>query len=635
MDDEEIHFQERVVVKKFIKWLVAVCFAAVILFSCLLAGQYHNSDLPPEITMEYPLVRSAPMDENMTARTGDVLVKSRRVNVRSGPSADFPVIGAAEKGNRLSVQGEFANGWMKIVCGKRYGYINGRYLDFVNEEHLMPQDDAFALEITSDQKIFESIVSSGINKEDGFCHTSKINFFENADGFGTAARGLNIRADNSVHSAVLAVVPRGAAVRIRGKYPNGWYQVIYNGVSGCVRSAYIRDIQIIPPSRRNMELNVSAQEKTNTPPDVEAYYACGEAKDHLVVWASHTQKDEKVGVVPQGTTVRITGKVQESGWYQIAYGSGFGFINGDYLKDVLEVSQKSFYLNKNNLSVGVSGKKQLWVNDLSHQVTIADIQWSSSNSEVAEVNQKGVVTGIAPGSAQITAKDRTSGKILDCTVTVVEYKPAAHISGVPVYNQVEGGYPTGCEQFSMRMIFNFYGYHASVQDMVDALTVSPAPYLRDGKTYGGDPSLSFIGDPKKKKPEGFGCLPSAIERGMNRYMEKIEGRHKAYDITGCDEEVIYHCISKGIPVLTASGYLPSVNSPVKQPDWTWEIDGGPNKGKSVTWWRSRHVMVVVGYDDDYIYVNDPWFSREKRFNKADWLADWNRVDRHTVVLMEK
>lgn len=46
-------------------------------------------------------------------------------------------------------------------------------------------------------------------------------------------------------------------------------------------------------------------------------------------------------------------------------------------------------------------------------------------------------------------------------------------------------------------------------------------------------------------------------------------------------------------------------------------------------------MVVVGYDDEYVYINDPWFSKEKRFNKADWLADWERVDRHTVVLLEK
>lgn len=44
--------------------------------------------------------------------------------------------------------------------------------------------------------------------------------------------------------------------------------------------------------------------------------------------------------------------------------------------------------------------------------------------------------------------------------------------------------------------------------------------------------------------------------------------------------------------------------------------------------------MIVGYDANYIYVNDPCFSQPQRYNKQDWIDDWNRVDRHTVVMVK-
>lgn len=45
-------------------------------------------------------------------------------------------------------------------------------------------------------------------------------------------------------------------------------------------------------------------------------------------------------------------------------------------------------------------------------------KWSSSNSKIATVSSKGVVKGVAEGSATITAKDEKSGESVKCTVKV-------------------------------------------------------------------------------------------------------------------------------------------------------------------------------------------------------------------------
>lgn len=639
--------------KKFIKGFVAVGLTTILVFAYLPAVMYRDSavipaDLPVDITAKYPPVASASVDDNMNARAGSAFVRKGAVNIRSGPAADYPVIGTAKKGLHIPVQGSFINGWMKVSYGNTYGYMDGKYLsDFSYEDEKTQPDTSVIQSVSKDES---NTSESSTSAEHTTAKPDKTEGgrvpAEEMDGFGIAARKLNLRKGNSMDSPVLTAVPKGASVRMKGRYPNGWYLVVYNGMSGCVDSGYIEDIQIIPPGKRTTKPSEATQGKTEPEtggvlpklprtPGVEIFYAGSEAKDNINVRTEPSRHASKRGVIPQGTMVRIVGRVLNSNWYQIAYLSGYGYVNGVCLKDIMEVDPAGLYMNKTSLTLGVAGSKRLMLHSLAVQELVADVEWISSAPAIAQVSRQGIVTGISPGSVLITAKDKKSGKTLTCTVSVLEYKPAARIPGVPVYNQVAAGYPTGCEQFSMRIMFDFYGYKVSTQDMVDALTVSPAPYVRNGKAYGGDPAFSFIGDPKKKKPEGFGCLPSAIAQGMNRYMDKVGGKHQAYDITGCDEETIYSYISQGIPVLVASGFLPSVNNPVKQPDWTWEIDSGPNKGKSVTWWRSRHVMVVVGYDEDYVYVSDPWFSRQKRFNKADWLADWNRVDRHTVVLLKK
>ena len=70
-------------------------------------------------------------------------------------------------------------------------------------------------------------------------------------------------------------------------------------------------------------------------------------------------------------------------------------------------------LSRTSMAVYVGSKKTLTVKN-----TKAKVTWKSSKTKVATVSSKGVVKGVAPGTAKITAT--VSGKKLTCTVKVVD-----------------------------------------------------------------------------------------------------------------------------------------------------------------------------------------------------------------------
>ncbi len=49
-----------------------------------------------------------------------------------------------------------------------------------------------------------------------------------------------------------------------------------------------------------------------------------------------------------------------------------------------------------------------------------DLLWSSSDDQIALVTSKGILSAVAPGSAEITVKERSSGRTASIHITVIE-----------------------------------------------------------------------------------------------------------------------------------------------------------------------------------------------------------------------
>ncbi|MEE6453276.1 M15 family metallopeptidase [Gottfriedia acidiceleris] len=65
-------------------------------------------------------------------------VTANKLNVRSGPSASYKLIGSVKKGQLLTVINKHSNGWYKIKFKKTIGFINGKYVmaEFINVKSL-------------------------------------------------------------------------------------------------------------------------------------------------------------------------------------------------------------------------------------------------------------------------------------------------------------------------------------------------------------------------------------------------------------------------------------------------------------------------------------------------------------------
>ncbi|WP_164918921.1 C39 family peptidase [Caproiciproducens sp. NJN-50] len=171
------------------------------------------------------------------------------------------------------------------------------------------------------------------------------------------------------------------------------------------------------------------------------------------------------------------------------------------------------------------------------------------------------------------------------------------IIDVPYISQ-QGTLATGCELVSSMMILKYYGYDVTADEIIRRTPQSDLTQSNNGLT-GAHPSEAFIGDPHS--PNGFGCYAPVIASVMNSFFER-DGTKKAVDVTGTDlESLIHNYIEHDTPVIIWA------TSNMKQPraGKSWTIE---NTGDTFQWISGEHCLVLVGYDQDSYYFNDPYES---------------------------
>lgn len=98
---------------------------------------------------------------------------------------------------------------------------------------------------------------------------------------------------------------------------------------------------------------------------------------------------------------------------------------------------KSIVLNKTSVQIETAKTVQLTVTVLPENAANQQIGWSSSDETIAKVDENGLVTAVAEGSATITATALDgSGISAECTVMVVKTGTEIKTVDVPVYKTV-------------------------------------------------------------------------------------------------------------------------------------------------------------------------------------------------------
>lgn len=194
------------------------------------------------------------------------------------------------------------------------------------------------------------------------------------------------------------------------------------------------------------------------------------------------------------------------------------------------------------------------------------------------------------------------------------------ISGVPVLGQFPE-FPTGCESLSAVMALRHAGCTISVDDFVDKhLPKDLHFYYKDGQLYGPNPYTHFLGNPRSEK--AYGCMAPVIKRAMNACLPDT---HRAVDVTGTSLQALCRqYINKDKPVLLwVAIYMMET-----KPGRSWRLENGD----MFTWPTNEHCMVLVGYDRNNYFLNDPYSGTVLTYPKSRVEGCYAALGQQAVVI---
>lgn len=186
------------------------------------------------------------------------------------------------------------------------------------------------------------------------------------------------------------------------------------------------------------------------------------------------------------------------------------------------------------------------------------------------------------------------------------------IINVPYIDQTEE-WPTGCESVSAVMLLQFLGIDIMVNEFIEKYLEKKPFSEKDGKTYGPDPRKYFAGSPYDT--ESMGCYAPVIEKTLNKvFLAVADGtqntdesmlmkeEYHAKNITGMPmEEILCKYIDHDMPVVFWACI--DLKEAIIGPEWILD-----DTGEVFTWKSNEHCMLLVGYDENYYYFNDPWHN---------------------------
>lgn len=250
------------------------------------------------------------------------------------------------------------------------------------------------------------------------------------------------------------------------------------------------------------------------------------------------------------------------GWQKAANGFSYYFqADGSMAIGWLDIDKNRYYFQKDGIPA--------------HGVTVIDGKSYLFADDTGILQCSKTVNGITTDSNGVITKRQLSVKYIS-----------------------QSGFPTGCESASAVMLLQNAGYNVSVADFVDKYLDKGGFTWKNGIQYGPDPNSKFVGDPRSSS--GFGCYAPVLTKAMN----KILGNGKtAKNLTGTAfTSLLTDYIDNGIPVAVWA----SINMVNVDNGRQWVI---PETGQLFTWKRHEHCLVLVGYDAEYYYMNDPYQSK--------------------------
>ncbi|WP_409271501.1 C39 family peptidase [Neobacillus sp. SCS-31] len=188
---------------------------------------------------------------------------------------------------------------------------------------------------------------------------------------------------------------------------------------------------------------------------------------------------------------------------------------------------------------------------------------------------------------------------------------APHISQLPEFDR-------GCEVTSLAMMLQHAGVKVRKEEL--ASEVAKLPFEEDGKR--GHPNEGFVGNMETFDESGIGVFHKPIAELGEKYLPG-----KIVDLTGQSFDKVLDHVADGRPVWVL---VTSTFNSVPESEWeVWDTEQGEVK---VTYrW---HSVLLTGYDENHVYVNDPLDEKNRKLPKKEFIAGWEQFGNQAITYLE-
>ncbi|MGG3573378.1 C39 family peptidase [Bacillus gobiensis] len=193
-----------------------------------------------------------------------------------------------------------------------------------------------------------------------------------------------------------------------------------------------------------------------------------------------------------------------------------------------------------------------------------------------------------------------------------EVKP----KNVPLINQLDNPrLYNGCEITSLAMLLQYNGFDVTKNELADKVKKVPLNYENGLK---GDPNEGFVGN--MEDGPGLGVYHEPVYELARSY-----AGNRVTDLSGRDLNEMYKELSKGNPVWVITTADFTQVDDIEQ----WET---PNGKVEITY--SVHSVVVTGYNEKSVFVNDPYGYKNRKVDRAPFEKSLNQLGKQMMVIQQ-
>lgn len=197
---------------------------------------------------------------------------------------------------------------------------------------------------------------------------------------------------------------------------------------------------------------------------------------------------------------------------------------------------------------------------------------------------------------------------------------------VVLFNQLEAdsenpiGLYNGCEVTSMAMLLAHAGLDVEKKDVARAVAKVPFVY-EDGVTR-GNPNHGFVGSMSTAGGQpGYSVYHGPTVEAAETFLEGSD--ISVIDLTGSHFETLLAEVKRENPVwVIVTGSF----APTDRWEYWQTLDGEI----AITW--DIHSVAITGFNDESIYVNNPYGTKNQQVDRALFQAAWEQLGSQAIVV---